>query len=217
MSAAMLRELMRDVLIAFAEQDWDWTFVDAPNEATGPPIDAVAKRWPQGPYHEWWNAMERSDGTVGYVGLDRSIDFVREALAEHGPYDLLVGYSQGSALATILTALAERGDLAPNDPSWRGVVLFNSGPPPRDPRVLPLFEEGPLETPSIHVLGGPTDMVYEGQKAVVELWSPRSRTVLEHGEGHVTPTAKRSPEITFQLRKAVLACLASRSRAPNPR
>lgn len=209
MSGAMLRELMTDVLRAFADQDWDWTFVDATNEATGPPIDVVAKRWPQGPYYEWWNAMERSDGTVEYVGLDRSIDFVRTTLAEQGPYDLLMGYSQGSVLATIVTALAERGNLAPDDPRWRGVVLFNSGPPPRDPSVLPLFEDSPLETPSVHVLGGPTDMVYEGQKAVVELWSPRSRTVLEHEEGHVTPTTRRSTETIAQLRKTVLRMQAT--------
>ena len=209
MCGAMLRELMTDVLNAFADQDWDWTFVDAANEATGPPIDAVAERWPQGPYREWWNATERSDGTVEYVGLDPSIDFIREALVEGGPYDLLMGYSQGSALAMILTALAERGGLALDDQRWRGVVLFNSGPPPRDPRVLRLFEHGPLETPSVHVLGGATDMLYEGQKAVVKLWSPRSRTVLEHEEGHVTPTARRSPETIAQVRKAVLGMQAT--------
>jgi hypothetical protein len=33
----MLRELMTDVLSAFADQDWDSTFVDSANEATGPP------------------------------------------------------------------------------------------------------------------------------------------------------------------------------------
>lgn len=204
MRGAMLRELMADVLSAFSDQGWEWDFVDAPNAATGPPLEAVAKRWPKGPYREWWNAIERSDGGVEYVGLDRSIDFVREALAKRGPYDLVIGYSQGSALATILTALAERGDLAPGNPGWRGVVLFNSGPPPRDFRILPLFQGGPLTSPSVHVLGGPTDVVYEGQKAIVGLWSPRSRTVLEHGEGHVTPTATRSPEVIAQLRQAVL-------------
>jgi pimeloyl-ACP methyl ester carboxylesterase len=205
----MLRELMADVLSVFAKQNWAWDVVDAPNAATGPPLEAFARRWPQGPYREWWNAIERFDGTVEYVGLDRSIDFVRETLAKRGPYDLVIGYSQGSALATILTALAERGDLAPSDAGWRGVVLFNSGPPPRDSRILPLFRGRPLKTPSVHVLGGPTDVVYVGQKAMVELWSPRSRTVLEHGEGHVTPTAIRSPEVIAQLREAVLRMQAS--------
>ena len=37
MSGAMLRELITGVLSAFADQDWDWTFVESANEATGPP------------------------------------------------------------------------------------------------------------------------------------------------------------------------------------
>ena len=203
----MLRELMADVLSAFADRSWDWTFADGANEATGPPLDAVAKRWPKGPYFEWWNAMERPNGTVEYVGLQRSLDSAKRILAESGPYDLLMGFSQGSVLATILTAMAERGDLGGE--RWRGVVLFNSGTPPRDPRVLPLLQNGLLETPSVHVLGGPKDILYDRQKAGVELWSPRSRIVLEHAEGHVTPTVQSSPAVIAQLREAVLRMQAA--------
>ena len=203
MSGAMVRDLMSDVLGAFVDEPWDWTFVDAANEATGPPFAVVARRWPQGPYREWWNAMDQPDGAVKYVGLDRSIAFMRQVLTQRTPYSLLMGFSQGCVLATILTALAERGELA-LAARWRGVVLFNSGTPPRDPRLLPLFEGRPLETPSIHVLGGPSDPLYGRQKAGIELWSAGSRVVLEHSEGHSPPSAKESPEILAQLRGAVL-------------
>jgi hypothetical protein len=203
-SGSILADMMSDIRQAFSDLEWQWVFVDAPLDASGPTFDLVAQHWPGEPYYEWWNATQQPDGTVKYVGLDQSLDFIRQTLADRGPFDLLAGYSQGCILSTILTAMTERqGPVQPNRP-WRGVMLFNSGPPPRDPRVLPLLEGGPLQTSSIHVLGGPTDVVYQGQKAMLELWSADSRTVLEHDEGHIPPTTQKSPHVIEQLREAAV-------------
>ena len=199
----MQRELMSDVLEGSSDRNWEWTFLDAPNEATGPVRRITRERWPQGPYCEWWNAMERPDGTVEYVGLERTLNFMREKLTEGAPCDILAGYSQGGTLVTALTALSERTDFLPADRRWRAALLFNSGVAPRDPGLVPLLAAGPLQTPSIHVLGGPRDVLYEEQKKMLEHWSAPGRTVLEHTEGHVPPSRGASGEVIAALHDAL--------------
>lgn len=203
MSAGMMRELMHDVLEVCAGQDWDWTFVDAPNEATGPVRRITRERWPQGPYREWWNAIEQPDGSVKYLGLEKTLDFMRDLLAQGEPYDLLAGYSQGATLVSALTALAQRADFVPAERAWRGALLFNSGVPARDPSLVHLYEEGPLRTPSIHVLGGPSDVLYQSQKTMLSYWDPAQRTVLEHDEGHLPPSRAASADVLTALREAL--------------
>ena len=203
LSADMQRELMSDVLESSSARNWEWTFLDAPNEASGPVPPITRQRWPQGRYCEWWNATAQPDGTVEYVGLERTLDFMREVLTDGAPYDVLAGYSQGGTLVTALTALAERTDFLPAERRWRAALLFNSGVAPRDPELLPLLAPGPLQTPSIHVLGGPSDVLYEEQKAMLEHWTATGRTVLEHAEGHVPPSLGASAEVLAALGDAL--------------
>lgn len=203
LSSDIQRELMSDVLQSCSGQNWEWIFVDAPNEATGPVPRITRERWPEGPYCEWWNATDQPDGTVKYVGLERTLDFMREVLTDGAPYDILAGYSQGGTLVTALTALAERTDFLPTERRWRAALLFNSGVAPRDPELVPLLAPGPLQTPSIHVLGGPSDVLYEGQKAMLEHWSASDRTVLEHAEGHVPPSLAGSGDVLMALAEAI--------------
>jgi len=66
-----------------------------------------------------------------------------------------------------------------------------------------LLAPGPLQTPSIHVLGGPSDVLYEEQKAMLEHWAAPGRTVLEHAEGHVPPSLGASAEVLAALGDAL--------------
>jgi hypothetical protein len=139
-----------------------------------------------------------------------------EVLTDGAPYDILAGYSQGGTLVTTLTALAERTDFVPAERRWPAALLFNSGVAPRDPELVPLLARGPLRTPSIHVLGGPSDVLYEGQKAMLEHWSASGRTVLKHAEGHVPPSLAASGEVLAALVEAAgaLCALLGQRRRP---
>ncbi|MCG8554328.1 MAG: serine hydrolase family protein [Proteobacteria bacterium] len=205
----IVRHLLRDVRQALGER-LDWSFIDAPNPATGPPLGQVGRLWPREPYFEWWNALEQPDGSVSYRGVEATLVHMRRVLAEQGPFDVLVGYSQGAALAAVLTALAEgahRSGSGVPSPTWRLVLLFNSGPPPRDRKLERLFEGAPLRTRSVHVHGGPGDPGYEEQKRMVDLWSADTRQVYEHGQGHVPPSLRASPGIMAALSAAVVRAL----------
>jgi len=67
----------------------------------------------------------------------------------------------------------------------------------------PLLAAGPPQTPSIHVLGGPRDVLYEEQKKMLEHWSAPGRKVLEHSEGHVPPSRAASGEVIAALHDAL--------------
>ena len=74
-----------------------------------------------------------SDASVPfrYVGADAALDRVESHIERNGPYDALVGFSQGGVMVTMLTARllerARRGEGAP--PTWRCNVLISSLPP----------------------------------------------------------------------------------------
>ena len=68
------------------------------------------------PYFEWWNAREGAGGTAIYDHLEASLAKVERHIAEHGPYDGYLGFSQGGCVAHTLSLLSMR------DPSFASRV-----------------------------------------------------------------------------------------------
>ena len=82
-------------------------FVCAPDglPATGPIPEDVAMFFPEPTYayHEWWNAT-KVEGSMEYVGLEESLERVRAAWEDSGPFDGVMGFSQGATMTTMLAA-----------------------------------------------------------------------------------------------------------------
>lgn len=204
MNGSMLESMLEDVRATFGARV-DWTFLDAPHPARGRPSPFVAQHWPDEPSFEWWNAEPIGGDSFVYQGAERSLAFVEERLSASGPFDLVAGYSQGAVVAALVTARAladaERGRRAFGERPWQA-LLFNIGPPPRDPSLGRLLTR-PLDAPSVHVVGGKRDFVYPLHPAVLALWRERGRQVVEHAEGHMPPTARESPDALERLRTVV--------------
>jgi predicted esterase len=91
-----LAELI-DMFLSDAKVD----FVQAPHAARGPCPHG-------GEGFEWWSAVEDDSyegGWIGDVGLDESIEILRQRIASTGPYDGVIGFSQGAGMAHHLAAL----------------------------------------------------------------------------------------------------------------
>jgi len=105
-----------------------------------------------GPYWGWYGVENASghgqndrdayvkammDPAVGfeYIGYEAALDRLERHISEHGPYDALVGFSQGAIMVTMLTARAlqrvARGEGAP--PAWACNVLLSALPPRASP------------------------------------------------------------------------------------
>ncbi|KAJ2158221.1 hypothetical protein GGF46_003933 [Coemansia sp. RSA 552] len=136
-------------------------FVDAPNilcpyDTDGPDnmarMEAVGKTL--GRTLRGWYWLKSADPEV-VCGLDTSIDMLQSVLDNQGPFDGVLGFSQGALMAAVLCSLLEtRDEKMSSDwthPPFKFAVLA-SGYKLQDPKWTPLYARG-IETPSLHIYG----------------------------------------------------------------
>ena len=123
--------------------------MDAPHPASGPVPPDVLAFFPDVPYREWWNATERADPdgsgrkTMTYVGLEESLERVKREFDERGPFDGVLGFSQGATLTTILAAKGVADAWGPfADASAANASPDASRPKPKTPPVFAVCVSG---------------------------------------------------------------------------
>lgn len=126
------------------------------------------------------------------LGLDESVAVVREAVKADGPFDGILGFSQGAALVAMLCSLQERQ--TEPDFSFRFAVLvagFRSACQEHQ-----VFYDAPLQIPSLHVFGL-EDRVIPDHMSRELLPSFLEPAVLTHPGGHFIP-AQAAHRQTYQ-------------------
>mmetsp|Transcript_47862 Transcript_47862/g.112999 ORF Transcript_47862/g.112999 Transcript_47862/m.112999 type:complete len:1463 (+) Transcript_47862:116-4504(+) len=111
-------------LAALAELD----FLDAPHpySASDAAAEAEDDAAQDGVRKAWFNVRDK-DGTVEYEGLHSTVRYVDEYAKHHGPFDGVLGFSQGGCLAAILAAIAAKTPRpVPNDGSAEPVAIDGS-------------------------------------------------------------------------------------------
>jgi len=157
----------------------------------------------------WWHA--RADVPAPgappvkrYRGWSRTRAWIARYVAEHGPFDGVLGFSQGAALAALLVALA----VVEPAPLLRFAIMIG-GFQSADARHAPWFAAGPLAVPSLHVIGRADSIV---SPAASHALAARfaAPVVVEHDGGHVIAD-------TPAVRTASRAFLTHMARRPAPR
>ncbi|XP_061659947.1 esterase OVCA2 [Syngnathoides biaculeatus] len=164
----------------------NFVYVDAPHlleGAQGSGGEEPERRgwWFSDPGARTFSAQQRCEESSG---LDESVAAVLQAVRRDGPFDGILGFSQGAALAAMLCALQESGRKP--DLAFRFAVLvagFRSG----CAQHLS-FYSAPLATPSLHVLGL-DDGVIPADMSRDLLPVFRDPHVLTHPGGHFVPAA----------------------------
>ncbi|NXD11589.1 OVCA2 Esterase, partial [Nothocercus nigrocapillus] len=135
----------------------------------------------------WWfsgpGTFEAREEAAAPEGLDESLSAVAAALAEHGPFDGLLGFSQGAALAAMVCALRAAGDS--RFPVAFAVLV--AGFASRAPAHAGFYRQ-PIALPTLHVVGQADAVIaphlsWELARSFVE------PVVLEHPGGHFVPAA----------------------------
>lgn len=204
----------------------DFDTLDAPNPATGPPPPDVP--W-AGPFYQWWDARrdEASPGGWVYEGGDAAFAALGNALrTADPPYDGLLGFSQGTILASLaLAAFQSRGSnggaavAAMLGPSAAAALAGIPHPPRFALLYCGVFAKPPmcdalaagtdgrrLGVPSLHVIGQADPIAPLSRRLAGAFVNP---VVLEHGRGHVMPAL--SPEGVATLRAFLEARAAGSS------
>uniref|UniRef100_A0A674J1K9 Esterase OVCA2 n=1 Tax=Terrapene triunguis TaxID=2587831 RepID=A0A674J1K9_9SAUR len=137
----------------------------------------------------WWFSRSREETfdaleeAAACKGLDESLDTVARALAEQGPFDGLLGFSQGAALAAMVCALKQRGDA--RFPFEFAIVVagFRSRAAPHSG-----YYREPIAVPTLHVLGDTDRVIPPGlsRELASHFVDP---AVLTHPGGHFVPAA----------------------------
>lgn len=126
-----------------------------------------------------------------------------------GPYDGILAYSHGAALAA--TYIIQQAKQHPARPPSFKCAIFLSGGIPADPsslarnelRLLDPAKDGkPLKLPTAHIWGA-NDKLYPGTSAILsQLCNVEMRCEFVHDEGHDVPNA-RAKEAVLGAARAI--------------
>jgi predicted esterase len=203
----------------------EFSFLNGPFEAQGP-TDADIERVHanDAPFYEWVAAKrvdtalldEATHNTTSitspnkewyfeFVGLDHMVEYVDEYLQRQGPFDVVVGFSQGAVVLTSLSMMYLERDIR-----WWNLCVCVGGVRVRGVSMRPYFEKpdgsGPklVPFPSIHIIGK-NDPLYSESIKLAEMYEddPEGATipkkVFEHDGGHSFPSAKHNPGLYENL------------------
>ncbi|MFN3199659.1 MAG: DUF924 family protein [Bradymonadia bacterium] len=149
-------------------------------------VDAPHMCDPETPHlRRWWDAQETP---VRYAGWSQTLTYLQEVFQRQGPFDGVVGFSQGGAVAALL------GALQPLEAIQLRFVISISSFTPRDPELAPLMAQ-PLKLPSMHIYGERDEMV-PPERSIALSRCFEHGALATHPGGHFAPD--RWPMDTLQ-------------------
>ncbi|XP_069040524.1 esterase OVCA2 [Lepisosteus oculatus] len=164
----------------------------SPSAAPGGPGEDGRGWWFSDPRDRSFSAEE---SCASDLGLDESLEAVRRAVGERGPFDGVLGFSQGAALVAMLCARQERGQEP--GPGFRFAVLV-AGFRSRCAGHAPLYTAPPLGLPTLHVLGD-SDRVIPAPLSRDLLPVFRDPVVVTHPGGHYVPAGAAQKQAYIQF------------------
>ncbi|KAJ3131194.1 hypothetical protein HK100_006668 [Physocladia obscura] len=174
----------------------------------------------------WWLSNIDKTGQIGYA---ESIHSLKAIWAAQGPFDGILGFSQGAALAPLLVSelafASKQSDFAASQfalPKFMIIVsgfisvavknLADANVPVADvsgvqDSILDAWPEGKIPISSMHVIGnGDVWVVPRESHALAARFVERSRLIVEHDGGHYIPT---SAEMRLKFKEFVQAHIAT--------
>ncbi|KAJ1722536.1 Ovarian cancer-associated protein 2 [Coemansia erecta] len=146
----------------------------------------------------WWNMHGGNDAQRVWADVEQSVKALQQIAREQGPFDGILGFSQGAGMAAILLALAQQKNAAAAGelPVFRFAVLISGFFP-----QMPEFEEAlgggsssssddddkRLHVPSLHVLGAADAVVPQSRGEELARRAFDGAEVRVHEGGHYVP------------------------------
>ncbi|KAH0362597.1 hypothetical protein KCU65_g7908, partial [Aureobasidium melanogenum] len=235
---AFIRDELRGASRAAAiskARDIQFTFVNAPLSLTQDALPSIdldgAKQQDNNAQldaYTWWHLTGKTSPFL-YNGLDVSLSSIVETIYTQGPFDGIIGFSQGAALAAMVASLLEHGrkDAFDKAEALGGMpypAAFITGAGIVQPPLkfviamsgfagvgVPLYQafyHPQIMTPTLHVLGENDDFIKPAmsQKLVNCFVDPR---VLHHAGGHVVPQADHLEGVKIELSECLGTLVSS--------
>ncbi|XP_013701770.3 esterase OVCA2-like [Brassica napus] len=211
-SGLILRSLITSKWPDTVLRNLDLDFLDGPFPATG---KSDIERFYDPPYYEWYQA---SKGFREYRNFEECLDYVEDYMIKHGPFDGLLGFSQGAFLSAALPRMQEQGKALTKVPKVKFLVLISGGKIPGlrfgQPKAAVGAFSSPVRCPSLHFIGERDFLKTEGEVLVESFVEP---VVIRHTSGHTIPKLETEAEETvlsfFQRIRKMLSDEASSVRS----
>ncbi|KAF2090071.1 hypothetical protein K490DRAFT_13920, partial [Saccharata proteae CBS 121410] len=158
----------------------------------------------------WW--VRKGDDAFAYEGIETGFARVAETLKSEGPFDGVIGFSQGGCAAGMVASLLEEGRRdafaanadgmpfpaslageggAPVHAPLRFCVSYSGFAPTANP-LYQAFYEPRIRTPTLHFLGSVDTVVEEKRSlALVEACERSEGRVVYHPGGHFLPSSQK--------------------------
>ncbi|KAJ3037361.1 hypothetical protein HK097_003530 [Rhizophlyctis rosea] len=164
----------------------EFVYVSAPHKLPDKEDITEAEKLKRDPNDEGpraWYKTEQDQQV--YIGYDESLAYLQRFYSENGPFDALLGFSQGATLSALLTSTLPTLSL----PLPRFLLLSGGYLPSPTPTHSVLTPTNKLTIPSLHVIGREDKWVLpERSEALLECFEERGREVHYHEGGHFLPT-----------------------------
>ncbi|RCI04223.1 hypothetical protein CU098_012117 [Rhizopus stolonifer] len=161
----------------------------------------------------WWYSPTYKPVKDGYfVGYKESVEYIKSVLNEQGPFDGILGFSQGACFAALLTELLETRNPNFNHPPFKLAILVSGFKPiVQEATNSMLTKENKLKTPSLHYIGDFDTLVLpKTMLALTEAFE--NPVVFRHSGGHYLPSTPTSKKAFIQFLDTIKAGTLS----PNP-
>ncbi|CAL9737362.1 family of serine hydrolases 3 [Monosporozyma servazzii] len=142
----------------------------------------------------WWvRTASGEKGTLEYTIPQSTLDFLHNYIVENGPFEGIIGFSQGAGLGGYLARDINRIlDLTPTQQQPLKFFISFSGFKLEPPQYQSAYDIDNDETPkSLHIQGELDAVVSEARvMKLYESYPESKRTLLKHPGSHFVPNSK---------------------------
>ncbi|KAK4153851.1 serine hydrolase FSH [Chaetomidium leptoderma] len=123
----------------------------------------------------------------------RALKYLTKIMQEQGPFDAIIGYSEGATVAATLLLHEQRRFKKKGVKPMFKYAIFFAGWPPMDPdshaMILSDESEAMIEIPTCHIIGS-LDPYVHGSLALYNVCDPDTAYMFDHAKGHTLPRDK---------------------------
>ncbi|KAG7541648.1 Alpha/Beta hydrolase fold [Arabidopsis thaliana x Arabidopsis arenosa] len=155
----------------------DLVFLDAPFPCQGKSdVEGIFDP----PYYEWFQFNKEF---TEYTNFEKCLEYLEDRMIKLGPFDGLIGFSQGAILSGGLPGLQAKGIALQKVPKIKFVIIIG-GAKLKSAKLAENAYSSSLETLSLHFLGE-TDFLKPYGTQLIE--SYKNPVVVHHPKGHTVP------------------------------
>ncbi|CAH9078390.1 unnamed protein product [Cuscuta europaea] len=134
------------------------------------------------PYYEWYHTNKEM--TQAHEKVNECITYIEDCMIRYGPFDGLLGFSQGGIMAAVLALLQEKDLALTKIPKIKCVIIIGCGKI-KDKSVAEKAYGSPITCPSLHFIGKEDDYIRESGIQLLQYFV--DPIVIHHPKGHTIP------------------------------